>query len=89
MKPKYAKGQKVEIVSVKDQHGKTKYAHNDKYVGAKGVILDSFYLGRLHVLYFKDHLPENAYICKVRLNDGKTVVTVAEEELEPCTYLSL
>lgn len=89
MEPKYTKGQKVKIIPVKDQHGRLKYAHNEKYVGAKGVVLDSFYLGCFHVLYYKDHLPEDAYIYKVRLSHGKTVITVAEEELEPCTYLSL
>lgn len=89
METKYDKGQKVEVVSVKDQHGQIKYAHNEKYVGAKGVVLDSFLLGRFHVLYYKDHLPEDAYIYKVRLSDGKTVVTVAEEELKLCAYLPL
>jgi hypothetical protein len=89
MEPKYAKRQKVKIVSVKDQHGQLKYAHNEQYLGAKGVVLDSFYLGRFHVLYYKDHLPEDAYIYKVRLGNSNTVVTVAEEELEPCEYLSL
>jgi hypothetical protein len=74
---------------VKDQHGKPKYAHNEKYVGGKGVVLDSFHLGRFHVLYFKDHLPEDAHIYKVRLSDGKTIVTVAEEEIKPCSYLQL
>ena len=78
MKPKYAKGQRVTVVSVKDQHGHMKYAHNEKYVGEEGLVLDSFYL-----LYYKDHLPEDAYIYKIRLSGRDTVVTVAEEELEP------
>ncbi len=89
MEPKFTKGQKVDIISVKDQHGKPKYAHNEKYVGGKGLVLDSFHLGRFHVLYYKDHLPEDAYIYKVRLSDGKTIVTVAEEEIKPCSYLQL
>ena len=80
MEPKYRKGQEVTIVAAKDQHGRVKYAHNEKYVGEKGVVLDSFYLGQFHVLYYKDHLPEDAYIYKVRLSSG-TVVTAAEEEL--------
>ena len=89
MEPKYKKGQKVAIISVKDQHGKIKYAHNKKYVDAKGVVLDSFHLGHFHVLYYKDHLPEDSYIYKVRLGNTNTVVTVAEEELMPCDYLFL
>ena len=88
MEPKFEKAQKVTIISVKDQHGHVKYAHNEKYVGQKGVVLDSFYLRQFHVLYYKDHLPEDAYIYKVRLSNN-TVVNVAEEELEPCSYLSL
>ena len=83
MKPKYAKGQRVKVVSVKDQHGHVKYAHNEKYVGEEGLVLDSFYLGQFHVLYYKDHLPEDAYIYKIRLSGRETVVTVAEEELKP------
>ena len=89
MKPKYAKGQRVTVVSVKDQHGHTKYAHNEKYLGEEGLVLDSFYLGQFHVLYYKDHLSEDSYVYKVRLGNTNTVVTVAEEELEPCNYLFL
>jgi hypothetical protein len=83
MEPKYMKGQKVTIISVKDSHGHVKYAHNEKYVGEGGVVLDSFYLRQFHILYYKDRLPEDAYIYKVRLSSSGTVVTVAEEELEP------
>ncbi|MFO8143347.1 MAG: hypothetical protein R6T78_01530 [Dehalococcoidales bacterium] len=79
----YDKGQHVSIISVKDKHGNKKYPHNEKYVGQGGVVLDSFYLGAFHVLYYKDHLPEDAFIYKVRLDEGNTVVTVAEEELKP------
>ena len=89
MEPKYVKGQQVEVVSVRDEHGITKFPHNEKYSGSKGVVLDSFYLGKFHVLYYEDHLPEDAYIYKVRLSHSDTVVTVAEEELSPCDYLSL
>jgi hypothetical protein len=85
MEPKYVKGQKVTIISVKDSHGQMKYAHNEKYVGEEGVVLDSFYLRQFHILYYKDRLPEDAYIYKVRLSSSDTVVTVAEEELEPST----
>jgi len=85
MEVKYDKGQKVKIVSVKDKQGNVKYPHNEKYVGETGVVLDSFYLGAFHILYYKDHLPEDAYIYKVRLGMSNTVVTAAEEELGPCT----
>ena len=88
MEPKYAKGQQVEIIAVKDGRV-TKYPHNEKYSGSKGVVLDSFYLGKFHVLYYEDHLPEDAYIYKVRLSHSDTVVTAAEEELSPCDYLPL
>jgi hypothetical protein len=85
MEVKYDKGQKVKIVSVKDKQGNAKYSHNEKCVDETGVVLDSFYLGAFHILYYKDHLPEDAYIYKVRLGMSNTVVTVAEEEMEPCT----
>jgi len=89
MKPKYTKGQKVRIISVKDEDGRVKYTHNEKYVGAKGVVLDSFRLGQLHTLYYKDLLHEDDYICMVRLANSNTVVRVAEEELELCNYMEL
>ena len=89
MEPKYKKGQKVQIISVKDDNGNDKHAHNKKYVDEKGVILDAFYLGQFHVLYYKEHLPETSYIYKVRLGNSNTVVTVAEEEITPCNYLFL
>jgi len=82
MEALYDKGQKVKIVSVKDTNGNVKYPHNEKYVDKTGTILDSFYLGSFHVLYYKDHLPEDAYIYKVRLDNSNTIVTVAEEEIE-------
>ena len=85
MEARYDKGQKVKIVSVKDKQGNVKYPHNAKYVDAVGVVLDSFYLGAFHVLYYRDHLPEDAYIYKVRLGVSNTVVTAAEEELQSCT----
>ena len=85
METKYDKGQKVKIISVKDKQGNVKYPHNEKYVDEAGVVLDSFYLGAFHILYYKDHLPEDAYIYKVRLGMSNTVVTAAEEELGPCT----
>ena len=89
MKSKYTKGQKVRVVSVKDENGKVKYAHNEKYVGAKGVVLDSFRLGQLHTLYYKDLLHEDDYIYMVRLANTNTVVRVAEEELELCNYMEI
>ena len=75
MEPKYKKGQKVKIIAVTDRQGKPKYAHNKRYLGEKGVVLDSFHLGNFHVLYYKDHLSHDAYIYKVRLHNSQTVVT--------------
>jgi hypothetical protein len=89
MKPEYVKGQKVRIVSVKHTDGGVKYAHNEKYVGAKGVVMDSFRLGQLRTLYYKDLLHEADYIYMVRLANINTVVRVAEEELQLCNYLEL
>ncbi|MFC2024683.1 hypothetical protein ACFLTJ_03850 [Chloroflexota bacterium] len=89
MEPKYEKAQKVTIIPVKDQQGRLKYAHNEKYVGEKGVVLDSFYLRRLHTLYYKDLLHEDDYIYMVRLANTNTVIRVAEEELEFCNYMEL
>ena len=89
MKPKYTKGQKVRIISVKDKDGRVKYTHNEKYIGAKGVVLDSFRLGQLHTLYYKDLFHEDDYIYMVRLANSNTVVRAAKEELELCNYMEI
>ena len=83
MEAMFDKGQHVSIIGATDKQGNIKYPHNEKYVGRGGVVLDSFYLGAFHVLYYKDHLPEDAFIYKVRLDESNTVVTAAEEELKP------
>lgn len=44
MEPKYAKGQKVKIVSVKDQHLHTKYPKIQEHVNETGTILDSNFI---------------------------------------------
>jgi hypothetical protein len=85
MEALYDKGQKVKIISVRDKNGNLKYPHNEKYANKTGTILDSFYLGSFHVLYYKEHLPEDAYIYKIRLGDTNTVVTAAEEEIKPAS----
>ena len=41
MEPKYTKGQKVKIVSVKDQHLHTKYPKIEQHVNEAGIILEA------------------------------------------------
>ena len=44
MNPKYTEGQKVKIVSVKNQHLHTKYPEIQDYVNETGVILESYFI---------------------------------------------
>jgi hypothetical protein len=45
MEPKYAKRQKVRIVSAKDQHFKPKHPQLEEHVSESGVIIDYHWFG--------------------------------------------
>lgn len=45
MGPKYARGQKVRIISAMDQHFKPKYPKLEEHVSESGVIIDYHWFG--------------------------------------------
>ncbi len=83
MKPKYNKGQKIKIVSVKNQHGNLKHPEIEKYVNATGTILDSYFIPIRGVE--RTTLEGEVYdlsLYKVRLDkDGTSLEPVPEDAL--------
>ncbi len=85
MEPKYARGQKVTIRSVKNQHYQSKYPEIEQYVREAGTVAES-YLMRASQGYpagiAVPQLSDN-YIYRVHLDKQNKLVTVPEEALEP------
>jgi len=78
MAPKYIKGQKVRIVSVKDQHMHVKHSRLEPLVSKSGTIVESYWVG-LEGL----DLPRDNYLYTVRI-ENKEVEAIPEECLELC-----
>jgi len=84
MEAKYAKGQKVRIVSVKNQHSHLKYPQFEKHVNESGIIVEPYvvHVEELNGTGYKGHLAGQYYIYEVRLDKDHAVVAVPEEVLE-------
>ena len=83
MEPKYTKGQKVKIVSVKNQHTHLKYPEIEEYVNETGTILESYVIP---IRGLKGTTLEgevyDQYVYQVRLDkDGTILEAVMEEAL--------
>jgi len=78
MAPKYIKGQKVIIISVKDQHMHLKYPGLEPFMFESGIIIRSDWVG-LEGL----DVPRDSYLYTVRI-DNKEVNAIPEECLELC-----
>ena len=86
MGAKYAKGQKVRIVSLKDEHLKAKHPHIEEYVSQTGVILESHWYGVSESYRPSSEHPHiiGHYIYDVRLDrDSKIIRAIPEDALEP------
>jgi hypothetical protein len=82
MEARYNNGQKVKIVSVKDQHGHLKYSRIPKiqqYVNETGVILEA--RASLVKNLNNTDVPESYPIYTVRLDKGITLDAVPEDAL--------
>jgi hypothetical protein len=81
MEPKYTKGQKVKIVSVKNQHLHTKYPQIEQHVSERGTIVESYWVGFGEL----SQQVEGYYIYTVRIDKDKSEVAIPEDALEPIT----
>ena len=84
MSAKYALGQKVKILLVKNQHLRAKYPELEQYVSESGVVLNSNWVGMTNA----QNLPAQAnlssyYFYTLRLDkNGSEVKGVPEDALE-------
>jgi hypothetical protein len=81
MEPKYTKGQKVKIVSVKNQHGNPKYPEIEKHANETGVIIGVQWTSIRNVVGMEEYMPGDFYIYQVRLDKGITLKAVLEDAL--------
>ena len=85
MEPKYKRGQRVTIRSVKNQNYQSKYPEIEQYVREAGTIVESYGIGEsetYRVGVEVPHLSDN-YLYRVHLYMRNKLVTVPEEALEP------
>ncbi len=82
MEPKYTKGQKVKIVSVKNQYGYLKYDDLRQHINKTGVILDSYLMPMKSVSGLPEVKIEDYPKYTVLLDDGITLEMVLEDALE-------
>ena len=86
MGPKYAKRQKVRIISAKNQHLKPKYPQFEEYVSDSGTVIDSYWFG-ISEPYRPVRRPKprifDHYLYTIRLDkDGSKFKLVPEDALE-------
>ena len=86
MGAKYAKGRKVRIISLKDEHFKAKHPYIEEYVSQTGVIVESHWYAVNESYRPRGERPHviGHYIYDVCLDrDRKIVRPIPEDALEP------
>ena len=75
---RYAKGQRVEVVSALDGEGKPKYCDVEKHVGKLGVIVEYYRIG-----FKAENLPSDYYVYEIQLDSDNNIIAVPEDALKP------
>ena len=73
----YIKGQRVEIVSMLDEHLKAKYPEVEQYVGEIGTVVESYWVD-----FERPNLPKEYYFYHVRIDRDNCVIVVPEDALK-------
>ena len=76
MQPKYTSGQRVEIVSVKDEHLHPKYPEIERYVGELAIVVDAYWVGPEEL-----NLPRAFFIYRVYIDRTNTEISVEEDAI--------
>ena len=81
MEPKYTKGQKVKIISVKSEYGYLKYPEIQEYINETGIVLESFFIPMrgLEGTTLEGEVYDQ-YIYEVRLDKGGTILKAVMED---------
>jgi hypothetical protein len=75
---RYAKGQRVHIVSAIDREGKPKYPDIEAYVGKLGVIVEYYRIG-----YQTKDAPNDYFVYEIQLDSDNSIMAIAEDALRP------
>jgi hypothetical protein len=75
---RYAKGQRVHIVSAIDSEGNPKYPDIEAHVGKAGVIIQYYRIG-----YTTKNAPNDYFVYEIRLDDDNSTMAIAEDALRP------
>jgi hypothetical protein len=73
--PKYIKGQRVQIISARDDEGKPIYPDMEAHVGKSGVIVDYYSIGF-------ENQPSDYYVYEIKLDDDRSIMAIQENALE-------
>jgi hypothetical protein len=76
--PRYAKRQRVQVVSAIDSEGKPKYRDVETHVGKFGVIVESYRIG-----FKAENLPNDYYVYEIRLDNDNNIIAIPEDALRP------
>jgi hypothetical protein len=76
--PRYAKGQRVQVVSATNGEGKPKYCDVETHVGKFGVIVEYYRIG-----FKAENLPSDYYVYEIRLDTDNNIIAIPEDALRP------
>jgi hypothetical protein len=76
--PRYAKGQRVQVVSAIDSEGKPKYRDVETHVSKFGVIVEYYRIG-----FKAENLPNDYYVYEIRLDNDNNIIAIPEDALRP------
>jgi hypothetical protein len=76
--PRYAKGQRVEVVSAINSEGKPKYRDMETHAGKFGVIVEYYRIG-----FKEENLPSDYYVYEIRLDSDDSIIAIPEDALRP------
>ena len=77
MQPKFASGERVIIVSVKDEKLRPKYPEIERYVGDVAIVVDAYWFG-----FEELDLPRDYFIYRIYIGREDTEISVQEDAIK-------
>jgi len=77
MQPKFASGERVIIVSVKDEKLEPKYPEIERYVGDLAIVIDTYWLGLEEL-----DPPRGYFIYRVYIGRTNTEISLQEDAIK-------
>jgi hypothetical protein len=75
---RYAKGQRVQVVSALNSEGNPKYSDMTAYVGEIGIVKKYYCIGLKG-----ENLPSDYYVYEIRIDSDDNVLAIPEDALRP------